>query len=155
LSESLYATESAGSDRWLMTWYLEQLFYRVSLVARAGINTQKCRGPCCHELTFVLTSVAAVLSAVCSLSTGTREAKWTSQHFKRSFRLNRFRCHNPRYTNATRCKQLKNTCRSKAYLTEKLGKELMRNFRRCCSDANPNYTHFALRDKVPFLAKIC
>lgn len=29
----------------------------------------------------------------------------------------------------------------------------MTNFRKLGSDSNPNYTHFALRDKVLFLAK--
>lgn len=67
--------------------------------------------------------------------------------------LNRFRYHKPQYTNATHCKKLMNTYRSKAYLTEKLAKELVRNFRRFGSDINPKYTQFALRDKVPFLAK--
>lgn len=42
-------------------------------------------GPYCHELLFISTSTLVGLSAVCSLSTGTREAKWTCQYFKRSF----------------------------------------------------------------------
>lgn len=60
--------------------------------------------------------------------------------------LNRFRCHNPYYTNAAHCKKLKNTLRFKAYLTKKTAKVLMTNFRRFGSVINPNYMDFSPRD---------
>ena len=60
-------------------------YFTASHVARPGINTQKCRGPYYHELPFISAFAVAVFSAVCNLSTGSREARWACQYFKRSF----------------------------------------------------------------------